>query len=384
MIADSSIQPVLETLHLTDFSGPWPERFQAVTSEDVARELANPPGQFSIDRLLRLLSPAAEAHLEAMAVQARDLTAQRFGKTVSLYTPLYLSNICRNRCLYCGFSAEHRIVRKRLQFDEVMAEAELLHERGFRDLLLVSAEDIRVVTVDFLASLAERLRDMFSALSIEVQQLDRETYRRLVDAGIDGIALYQETYDAATYARYHVFGPKADYGRRLQGMDDAARAGMFRLGLGCLLGLADWRHEMLAVAVHARTLMTRYWRSRISFSFPRIRPAAEVNPEQYQHVTDKNLVQMMLALRLCFADADLVLSTRELPDLRDKLLPLGITRMSAGSRTDPGGYNDGGTAGEQFSVSDERSAAEVARMIQSSGRSVVWKDWDAAIATSPL
>jgi 2-iminoacetate synthase len=227
---------------------------------------------------------------------------------------------------------------------------------------------------------------MFSSLSLEIHQLECEEYRRLLAAGIEGVTLYQETYDPKTYARYHRAGPKADFNRRLRAFDDIAAAGMRRLGLGSLLGLADWRMEALALGIHAQYLMKRYWRAHVSFSFPRMRPANNVQAEQFEHLQDdRSLVQMILALRLCFADAGLVLSTRESAALRNHLLPLGITRMSAGSKTNPGGYSGDHQAAEQFQVDDARSANEVADMIRAQGREPVWKDWDTAfIEIHPL
>jgi 2-iminoacetate synthase len=233
------------------------------------------------------------------------------------------------------------------------------------------------VTVDYLAELAGRLRGRFSSISIEIHQLEAGEYRRLFEAGIEGVTLYQETYDRATYGRYHKAGPKSDYDRRLRALDDAGGAGMRRVGLAVLLGLADWRLETLALAEHAHLLMKRYWQCQISFSFPRLRPACAVDGLTGEHLlSDAELVQMILALRLCFADAGLVLSTREPAALRDHLVDLGITRISAGSKTNPGGYS-GGNAVEQFEVADLRTPAQVAAMIRSHGREPVWKDWDA-------
>jgi len=356
----------------------WLERLAAVTPGDVERVLAGPAGQYRPDRLLALLSPAARPYLESMARQAHRLTVQRFGKTVSLYAPLYVSSFCCNRCAYCGFNCDSDSQRRRLSLDEAVAEARVIHGEGFTDLLLVSSEDRAFVTVTYLAELARRLRDMFSSISIEIHQLESHEYQQLLDAGIDGVTLYQETYDPAVYARYHLAGPKADYARRLHAPDSFAGAGMRRLGLGVLLGLTDWRLDTLALAAHGHYLMRRYWQSQVSFSFPRLRPARDVEDRQFPHLlSDTDLVQMMLALRLCFADAGLVLSTRESPVLRDAAVKLGVTKMSAGSKTSPGGYADADNSVEQFSVHDQRPPIEIAAMIRTRGLDPVWKDWDA-------
>jgi 2-iminoacetate synthase len=204
----------------------------------------------------------------------------------------------------------------------------------------------------------------------------------LFEAGIDGVTLYQETYNRDTYAEYHPAGPKSDYDLRLQSVERFAASGMRRIGLGVLLGLADWRAETLALGAHAAELMKKYWRAQISFSFPRIRPAHEVTEQPRHLVCDKNLVQMMLALRLCFADAGIVLSTREMPQLRDNLVRLCVTRMSAGSKTSPGGYGKKNNATKQFEIADDRSAAQTAQMLRDAGMEAVWKDWDDAFTAT--
>jgi 2-iminoacetate synthase len=372
-----SVATLLDKQHLDHDRDLWRQRLEAVTPADVEAALAWRPGHYDIDKLLALLAPAAENYLEQMAGIAHALTLQRFGRTVKLYVPLYVSNYCINHCRYCGFNAANHFSRLRLTLDEAAAEADILASEGFRDLLLVSSEDKRFITADYLAELASRLRTKFNFISIEIYQMPTEQYRQLFRAGIEGATLYQETYDRDTYAQYHGTGPKADYDLRLRAPDDMAAANMREIGLGVLLGLADWRIETLALAEHAWHLVKSYWQSHISFSFPRLRPAVGVTSETFPHLlTDKNLVQMMLALRLCFADAGLVLSTREPARLRDHFVRLGVTRMSAGSRTNPGGYGEHRDSTGQFDVSDPRSPAEVAAMLCGQGLEPVWKDWE--------
>jgi 2-iminoacetate synthase len=375
----TSIKAILARQQLDADREAWGQRLQRVASDDVEAAIASRPGSYSLPKLLALVSPAAEDYLEQMAELSRRLTLQRFGRTIRLYAPLYLSSHCVNRCQYCGFNRDNAFDRVRLSIDEALAEAELIAREGFRDILLVTSEDKKFITVPYLAELAKALRGKFSFISAEIYQMTAADYRKLFDAGIEGITLYQETYDRSTYAKYHLGGPKANYDTRLRGPDDFASAGMREIGLGALLGLADWRIETLALAEHAFHLFKRYWQSRISFSFPRIRPACGVPTEAFPHiVSDKNLVQMMLALRLCFADAGLVLSTREPAELRDRFVRLGITKMSAGSRTSPGGYSRADGDAGQFKVNDERTAADVVAMLQNQGIEPVWKDWDRA------
>ena len=372
-----SIQSILKT-HALDDQALWSLVPEQVTETQVEEELAQAPGHFNLNRLIRLVSPAAESYLEEMAQQARQLTIQRFGRTIQLYAPLYVSNVCINMCQYCGYNRSHTIERTRLSIEQAVADADVIAEEGFKHILLVSGEDRQFVTVDYLTELAGHLREKFASISIEIYPLSQDEYTQLFNAGIEGVALYQETYDRGSYSVYHLAGPKTDYDHRLDTPDRFAAAGMRYLGLGFLLGLADWRIETLALAQHAAYLMKKYWRAKIDFSFPRIRPAIEVQNEWPHLVSDRNIVQMMLALRLCFADAGIVLSTREIAAFRDHLMNICVTRMSAGSKTNPGGYSSDKTAAEQFEVADDRSPAQVAEVIRSHGYEAVWKDWDAS------
>ncbi|MCX5634643.1 MAG: 2-iminoacetate synthase ThiH [Planctomycetota bacterium] len=380
----SDIATILAQKGLDGNSGPapkgvWLDKLKAVGKNDVERVLNEPAGVYRLERLLTLVSPAAQDYLEQMAQIAHQLTVQRFGKTIRLFAPLYLSNYCVNSCMYCGFSKKHDFKRTRLTIDQAVRDADIIAGEGFTDILLVSSEDRKFIGVDYLEELAGRLRDKFSSISMEIYRLSSEKYGRLFRAGIEGVTIFQETYDRKLYEYYHPAGPKADYDSRLREPDDFAGAGMRQTGLGVLLGLNDWRVEALALAEHAHYLMKRYWRSQVSFSFPRMRPACEVEASQFKHLlSDKNLVQMITALRLCFADAGLVISTRERAKLRDNLIKLGITKMSAGSKTNPGGYSGQTDVGEQFEVNDTRSAAEISVMLKSNGLEPVWKDWDKA------
>jgi len=361
-----------------DGNGNWQEILQNFKPADVERALSQPVGLYSLNKLAALVSPAAEDYLEQMARLAHQLTLQRFGRIIQLYAPLYLSNHCINSCLYCGYSTASKCERTRLSLEEALEEAEVIASEGFRHILLVSSEDKDFITVDYLAKFAKNLSSKFSSISIEVYPMSREQYAKLYQAGIDGVTLYQETYNRKAYAYFHPAGPKADYNERLAAHDRTAQAGMRRLGVGVLLGLSDWRIETLALAEHAHYLMKRYWQSQVSFSLPRICTAYNVSINYKYLLSNSNFVQMMLALRLCFADAGIVISTRERPELRDRLVRLGVTRMSAGSKTSPGGYTGKTEAVKQFEIDDRRTPAEVAAMIKSQGFEAVWKDWDAA------
>jgi 2-iminoacetate synthase len=326
--------------------------------------------------LAALLSPAADPALGRMAERSAMVTRQRFGRTIQLYAPLYLSNLCENRCAYCGFSADNRIKRRVLTLKEAEAEAMHLLKRGFNHLLLVSGEAPRAVGVDYLETLALQLRSRFAALSIEVQPLSVADYSRLFKAGITSVAIYQETYDRRVYDSVHLSGPKTDYEHRLATPSRAAEAGLREVGLGFLLGLADWRLEGLILGLHLAWLRKRFWRTGFTISFPRLRPA-EGEFSALVQVDERNLAQLIFALRLFDPDVGLILSTREEPRYRDGMIGLGPTRFSAGSCTAPGGYLEPDTSGEQFVIGDHRSIDEVCRAIRQKHFDPVRKDWDA-------
>jgi 2-iminoacetate synthase len=344
----------------------------AATTADVDRALRS--GRRSLAHLGALLSPAAADRLEEMAALAHRASVRRFGRVVRLFAPLYLSNECVSTCSYCGFSSGNEIARRTLSVAEVVAEARTLRDRGFRHVLLVAGEHARVVSKDYLVDCVRGLAADLPSISLETQVWDTATYGRLVEAGCEGLVVYQETYDRATYTAVHLKGKKRNYDWRLAAPDRAAEAGMRSLSLGVLLGLhPDWRPEVVALAAHASALLRRWWRCEVAVSLPRLRPAAG-GYEPVRAVTDREYVQILCALRLALPDVGITLSTRESPAFRDAAFRLGVTQMSAGSSTEPGGYADPGEAEPQFEVSDTRSPAEVAAALRDAGYDPVWKD----------
>ncbi len=358
--------------HIQDFS-TLAKQISAATTARVQTALRNQSP--SLEDLAALLSPAAEKFLPLMAARSRDLTALRFGKTTQIFAPLYLSNFCINRCAYCGFAADNTIPRKQLSVDEAMREADILKQRGFNHVLLVTGEAPAKAGVDYLEEIVLCLKDQFAALSIEVQPLEENEYARLFRAGVTAVAVYQETYDREIYEQVHLAGKKCDYNYRLATPARAAAAGMREIGIGALLGLSDWRAEGMSLGMHLRWLRKHFWQTNFTVSFPRLRPAAGAF-EPLVNVTEKNLSQLMFALRIFDPDVGLILSTREEARFRDGMLGLGPTRYSAGSCTAPGGYSSGEHDGEQFSVGDHRSIDEVCNIIENKGFDPVCKDWD--------
>jgi 2-iminoacetate synthase len=361
--------------------------------------------RLSLNDFANLISPAGGELLELFGQRARRLTQQRFGKVIRLFAPLYLSNECINNCRYCGFSRDNPILRVTLTVEEVREEARSLRAQGFRNILLVSGEHPKFVSNDYMTDCVRAVHEIAPSISLEIGPMETPDYAPLVQAGAEGLVVYQETYDRAVYQEMHTSGPKRNFEWRLATAERAYAAGFRRLGIGALYGLADWRYEAICLAAHAEYLLRNCWKAAVTISLPRLRPCAgEFQP--LTHMSDREMAQLVCAFRMMFPDVGLVLSTRESPRLRDGLVPLGITLMSAGSHTEPGGYTGAGQkhlhhttrgrivelgasewaadgqpvhATRQFEIADERSPGEVADRLRGLGYEPVWKDWDAAL-----
>lgn len=332
-------------------------------------------GLLSSEHLAALLSPAAFSYLEDMARIAEEKTKRRFGKTVQLFAPMYVSNICQNVCTYCGFSFTNKIPRMVLQKEQILREAQAIRALGFQHVLVVSGEAGTQVGLAYFLEVLELLRPMFAHIAFEVQPLETEEYRELAGSGMDAVLVYQETYHEENYRQYHPKGKKSNFHYRLQTPDRLGEAGVHKIGLGVLLGLEDWRAEALCLGEHLSYLRKKYWKTKYSVAFPRLRPAQGIMTPQYE-LSDKEFMQILLAFRLFDEQVEITLSTREPRYLRDNAFRFAVTTMSAGSKTEPGGYACNTKALEQFEISDERSPQEVAGMLHASGYEVVWKDWD--------
>ena len=374
--------------HFRDLLAEWPpEKVQALvrsrTERDVAAALGA-AGRYDPLHLAALVSPAAEAQLEPLARLSAHWTRQRFGQAVQFFAPLYVSNFCCNGCRYCGFNqATQSTVRRALTLDEAVAEAECLAGQGFGHILLVAGEDLKNTPPAYFAELTRRIRPRFASVQIEIYALSLADYHRLVEAGVDGMTMFQETYHPEVYAQFHPSGPKKDYANRIDAFERAAQAGLTFIGLGSLLGINDWREEAFYLGLHASYLQKRYWRASVALSFPRMRPAHGGEPPPHP-VSDANLVQLMCALRTQLPDVTMTLSTREAPGFREHLVRLAVTKMSAGAKTTPGGYTEKTEAEAQFDVADRRSLSEVAASIAALGFDPVMKDWDRAYAKEAL
>jgi 2-iminoacetate synthase len=331
--------------------------------------------KLSFEDYLALLSPAASEIIEELALRAQALTLKHFGRTILLYAPIYVCNECDNQCVYCGFNSKNSGKRICLSPEEVEKEAEVLYQKGFRHILLVSGEKKDRVSLDYLKEVVSSLHAKFDSISLEIAPLEKEEYRELFAAGADGLTVYQEVYNPDVYKEMHPRGKKADYGFRLGTPERAGEAGFYRINIGALLGLGRWEEEAAAVGLHAAYLKKKFWQSQIAVSFPRLRSssASFIPPHP---VSDKQLVQMLCALRIFIPTLGLTISTRESAEFRDHLIPLGVTQMSAESKTSPGAYSNTQTTEEQFQVADTRSLSEVCKAIRDKGYDPVFKDWD--------
>lgn len=345
----------------------------AKTEEDVLVALSRE--KRSLEDFKALISPAAAPYLEQMAQLSQQLTQKRFGKVVQLYVPLYLSNECNNICTYCGFSYDNKVKRKTLSPIEIMQEVARIKEMGYDHVLLVTGEDNLKVDVSYFKMVLQLIRPHFAHISMEVQPLDLEGYQALKPYGLNTVLVYQETYHKEDYKKHHPKGKKSNFNYRLETPERIGMAGIHKIGLGVLIGLEDWRTDAFFTALHLAHLEKKFWQSKYSLSFPRLRPFSG-GLEPKVEMTDRELVQLICAYRIYNQELELSISTRESESFRNNIIKLGITSISAGSKTNPGGYVVDPQSLEQFEISDERSPAEIAAMIAAQGYEPVWKDWD--------
>lgn len=352
----------------------------------------------------QLIAPKSSDELEAMAHRSRAETQKHFGKTMRLFAPLYVSNECINNCSYCGFSRDNAILRTTLTIPQVVAEAQHLHSLGFRNILLVAGEHPKFVSEGYLQKCIDAIKSFIPTIAIEVGPMKDHQYGELVSHGAEGLIVYQETYHREAYGKLHTAGPKKNFDWRLECPERAYAGGFRRIGIGALFGLAGWRTEAISLARHLEYLYKHCWKATFNVAFPRMRPYAgnyQYKPDPDLFLNDRQFVQLVCAFRLCFPQVGIVVSTREPAPLRDALIPLGVTHMSAGSQTDPGGYTGAGTddlhhtvkgrrveledepacrrATEQFTIDDTRSPQQIAALLRGKGYDPVWKDWDLEI-----
>lgn len=350
------------------------------TKKDVERALACESR--TLEDFKALISPAAVPYLEEMAALSQRLTMKRFGKVIQMYVPLYLSNECKNICTYCGFSFDNKVKRKILSPMEIMSEVSVIKDMGYDHVLLVTGEDNENVHVDYFKKVLDLIRPRFAHISMEVQPLDLEDYQQLTPYGLNTVLVYQETYHKEDYKKHHPKGKKSNFQYRLETPDRLGQAGIHKIGLGVLIGLEDWRTDSFFTALHLNYLEKKYWQTKYSLSFPRLRPfSGGLSPKV--EMSDRELVQLICAYRIFNQEVELSLSTRESENFRNNVIKLGITSISAGSKTNPGGYSVDPESLEQFEISDERSPEQISEIIKAQGYEPVWKDWDSILTQQP-
>ncbi|ATA89996.1 2-iminoacetate synthase ThiH [Capnocytophaga stomatis] len=349
------------------------ERIYNTTAEDVRFTLVKK--KHTVEDFLILVSPAAAPFLEEMAQLTQRLTQQRFGKTIQLYAPLYVSNECNNICTYCGFSFDNKIRRRTLTDAELLQEAEVLKKMEVEHVLLVSGEANHIVGQAYFLNALKVLKPHFANISIEVQPLSAEQYTELQQAGTYAVMVYQETYHKEVYKTYHPKGKKSNFNYRLDTPDRIGQANIHKIGLGVLLGLEDWRIDSFFTALHIDYLQKKYWKSKYSVSFPRLRPAQGIIEPNFV-MNDRDLLQLICAYRIWNFDLEISISTRESAVFRNNVIGIGATSMSAGSKTNPGGYTTDEESLEQFEINDERPMEVFREIIKQKGYDPVMKDWD--------
>ncbi len=349
------------------------ESIYSKTTNDVEQALSK--DKLNLEDFKALISPAAEPFLERMAQKSHHITQKRFGKTIQLYIPLYLSNECQNICTYCGFSLDVKIPRKTLSDEEILEEVKVIKALGYEHVLLVTGEANKTVGLEYFKNAVKLIKPYFSSISIEVQPLEEEEYRELIEDGVNTVLVYQETYHKEDYKKHHPKGRKSNFDYRLATHDRLGKAGIFKMGLGVLFGLEDWRTDSFFCAAHLDYLEKTYWQSKYSVSFPRLRPCAG-GIELKSIMTDRQLVQLICAYRLFNEEVELSMSTRESAKFRENIIKLGITSISAEAKTDPGGYANPQVNLEQFEINDKRSTNEFIDAIKNQGYEPVFKDWD--------
>jgi 2-iminoacetate synthase len=346
--------------------------FSNVNDEDILKILNK--DKISKFDFLSLLSPTAEKHLEQIAEKAQKLSLQYFGKTISLYTPMYLSNYCVNKCAYCSYNIENKINRKTLSFEEIEAEAKVISAMGLKHILILTGESSSEAPVSYIAGAVKVLKKYFDSISIEIYPVTTDEYKVLVAAGVDGLTIYQEVYNESIYDKVHIAGPKKNYKFRLDAPERACKAKIRSINIGALLGLDDWRKEAFFSALHADYLQNKYSEMEVGLSAPRIRPHVGVF-EDLSFVEDKNLLQIILAFRIFLPYVGINISTRESQSFRDHLISLGITKMSAGVSTEVGGHTLASSGDSQFEISDGRTVEEVKKAILAKNYQSIFKDW---------
>jgi 2-iminoacetate synthase len=328
------------------------------------------------DDVAMLMQVESPGLLEELFDTAKRVKEKIYGKRIVLFAPLYVSNVCRNECLYCAFRASNKsLVRRTLSYEEIASEARAMIRTGQKRIVLLLGEAYPQEGFDYLLNAIQTVYNTkegpgeIRRINVEIAPLSVEDFVRLKKAEIGTYITFQETYHEATYEQVHRGGKKAEFGWRVECMDRAMEAGIDDVGLGVLFGLADWRFEVLALMQHARHLEIRFGCGPHTISVPRIEPAvgSDLSNNPPHAVSDADFKKIIAIIRLAVPYTGMILSTRERAEIRRECLQLGISQISAGSRTDPGGYESEDHSSAQFCLGDHRSLDEVVRDLSEMG-----------------
>lgn len=347
--------------------------FSTVTAKRIENILAK--DRITEEEYLCLLSPVAENYLEEMAEKSHRLSLNNFGKAVSIYTPMYIANFCENKCAYCGYNVGNKIKRKKLTLEEIEKEAKSISATGIKQIIVLTGESRYYSSVEYIKDAVKILKKYFNSICLEVYSLKEEEYKELVQCGVNGLTMYQETYNMNIYDKIHLAGPKKNYRYRIETPERACKAGIRNIGVGALYGLDEWRREAYFSGLHAKYIEDNFPHMEISISVPRIRPHAGSFTKLHD-VNNKNMVQIMLATKMFIPRAGINVTTREKAEIRDNLIPLGVTKISAGVSVEVGGHSIKDKGAAQFEISDSRSVDEIKNMLKSKGYCPVFKDWE--------
>lgn len=354
--------------------------YSRYTDADVRRALAHET--CSVEDFKALLSPAALPHLEEMAVRAKMETSKHFGNTVYLFTPLYIANYCENYCVYCGFNCYNDIVRKKLDYQEIEKEMKVIADSGMEEILILTGESRSKSDVTYIGEACKLAAKYFRNVGLEIYPVNTEEYRYLHECGADYVTVFQETYDSDKYETLHLLGHKRVFPYRFEAQERAIRGGMRGVAFSALLGLADFRKDALASALHVYYLQRKYPHVEYSLSCPRLRPIINNDKINPLDVHEKELCQVLCAYRIFLPFVGITVSSREQKHFRDGIVKIAATKVSAGVSTGIGdheskyeGREDAEAGDEQFEISDERSFHEMYQDMEGEGLQPVLNDY---------
>ena len=354
--------------------------YEQYTAADVRYALSK--DTCDVEDFKALLSPAAAPFLEQMAQKAKIETSKHFGNTVYIFTPLYIANYCENYCVYCGFNCYNDIRRKKLNFEEIEHEMKVIADSGIEEILMLTGESRGMSSVEYIGDACKIAKKYFKNIGLEIYPVNTDEYKYLHECGADYITVFQETYDSEKYETLHLLGHKRVFPYRFAAQERAILGGMRGVGFSALLGLADFRKDALASALHVYYLQRKYPHAEYSLSCPRLRPIINNDKINPLDVHEKELCQVLCAYRIFLPFVGITVSSREQKHFRDGIIKIAATKVSAGVSTGIGdheskysGQTEADAGDEQFEISDDRSFDEMYKDVAAEGLQPVLNDY---------